>query len=155
MDLNILTAKKFQILYILLILLAFSFNTAKAEYILLGDPWPPWTSESYGVAKDGIAVDFARHLFKKAEIKAEIYLHPWKRIIRMTEYGQADGILMIQPSMINSDFIYFTEPVFTGKEIICFNKLNMPAFTWNSFDDLKKILHRDFAWLQLRSFFLI
>jgi polar amino acid transport system substrate-binding protein len=113
-------------------------SKAQAEFIILGDPWPPWTSESYGLADGGIAVDFAYRLFENAGLTVQIHLHPWKRVIRMVQYGQADGILMIQPSKKLSEFIYFTEPVFSGKEVICFNKINTPDFKWNSFEDLKK-----------------
>lgn len=120
-----------------MILLLYPFQKAGADFLILGDPWPPWTSESYGPAEGGIAVDFAYHIFEKADIKVTIHLHPWKRVIRMIQYGQADGILMIQPSEENSEFIFFTEPVFTGKEIICFNKINNPDFQWKSFNDLK------------------
>lgn len=134
---NILATKRFKVIYILLILLVFFDKTAKAEFILLGDPWPPWTSGSYGPAEGGIAVDFAARLFEKAGIEAVIYLHPWKRVLRMIKYGQADGILMIQPSKENSDFIYFTEPIFTGKEVLCFNRVKTPDFKWNSFKDLQ------------------
>jgi len=135
--LNNLAGKKFIFLYIIIILLTFSTLKAQAEFIILGDPWPPWTSENYGPAQGGIAVDFAYKLFENAGIKIQIHLHPWKRVIRMIQYGQADGILMTQPSKELSEFIHFTEPVFSGKEVICFNKVNTPDFKWNSFNDLK------------------
>lgn len=134
---NILIIKNLKFIYILITLLILIHSKAHAEFIILGDPWPPWTSESYGPAEGGIAVDFAYELFKNAEIKIQVHLHPWKRVIRMIQYGQADGVLMIQPSEELSDLFFFTEPVFSGKEIICFNKVNTPDFKWNSFDDLK------------------
>lgn len=111
---------------------------ASSQYLLLGDPWPPWATGDYGVAKGGIAVDVTRYILNRLNADVEIQLHPWKRVLRMTEYGYADGIIMIQPSDQTTKFLTYTDPIFVSQEVICYNKLKLPDFNWDQFSDLKK-----------------
>lgn len=129
--------KNFNILLIFFILL-FSPIKGNAEYLILGDPWPPWTGEKYGETTQGLAVNIINDIFTKTNDKVKIELHPWKRVLSMVKYGQADGILMIKPSKETSDFLLYTDPIFMSKEVLCFNKLKTPDFKWSEITDLKK-----------------
>lgn len=129
--------KSFNIILIFFILLFFPL-IGNAEYLILGDPWPPWTSEKYGKTEQGIAVNIINGIFRKTKDEIKIELHPWKRVLSMVRYGQADGILMVKPSKETSDFLLYTDPIFMSKEVLCFNKIKTPDFKWSQVTDLKK-----------------
>lgn len=133
----ILKLDNLKILYILFIICLTPIKVYSG-YLVLGDPWPPWTQGTYGVAKGGIAVEVTKEIFKALDLETEIHLYPWKRAIRMVRYEQADGLLMVQPSNETSDFINYTKPIFISEEIICYNNENNPNFSWQNYKDLTR-----------------
>ncbi|MGM0609365.1 MAG: substrate-binding periplasmic protein [Candidatus Muiribacteriota bacterium] len=130
--------QKLKIFYILFIIHSLAFP-AFSEYLLLGDPWPPWTSDSYGKPDKGIAVETVNYIFQKAGEKVDIELHPWKRVLRMLEYKMADGVLMVHPSSATSEFLVYTDPLFESRHVLCFNKIKNPDFSWKKLEDLNKM----------------
>ena len=110
-----------------------------SKYLILGDPWPPWTSGSYGKPDGGIAVEAVNYIFKEVGEEVDIELHPWKRVLRMLEYKMADGVLMVHPSSATSEFVTYTAPLFESRHVLCFNRIKTPDFSWNKLEDLKNM----------------
>jgi len=126
-------------LIFLLLLTIFSVRLVQAtpNYLIVGDPWPPWVDGQYGDNAHGIAADIINEIFLRLNKTIEMKLYPWKRVLKMAEYGIADGVIIIQPDNESYPFLSFTTPVFTSSDILCFNKNHFKKFKWQKSKDLK------------------
>lgn len=107
--------------------------------LFLEDPWPPWTLGDYGKPEGGIAINLTRSIFGKLQKDVEFQLYPWKRVLRMVESGQADGIMMIQHEPSKEKYLAFSDMLFESRSLVYYRHDRLKAFSWNNYSDFKEL----------------
>ncbi len=104
-------------------------------------PFPPYVEgETGGRARGGLAVEIALEAFRRLGIEADIELHPWKRVLRMLETKESDGVLVLMKTEERQRFLIFTETYITGKDLIYYDMYDMHRggkFSWDNYADLR------------------
>lgn len=101
------------------------------------DPWPPWAIGDYGPTRDGVAIKLVSEIFDRVGQQAEFILHPWRRVVKMVRFGQADGIVFVQKQEALNSLIQYSDPLFESRIVICYDKRRTPDFNWSEYRDLK------------------
>lgn len=108
--------------------------------LFLEDPWPPYAVGDEGQdTEEGIAVEIVHEVFKRLGVGVRTQLQPWKRVLKMTETGEADGIMLLMYQEERTAFLEYTDVVFDSREVFCFNADRLGTFTWSDFQDLKDL----------------
>ncbi len=105
--------------------------------LFVNTPYPPYSVGDYGRPEGGIAVAITAALFRRLDIPVRQELHPWKRVLKMAETGQADGITLLMKTEQRSRFLCFTEPLFMAREVFYYRPDRLGRFQWEQFLDLK------------------
>jgi len=110
-------------------------NAAPA-FLLVEDPWPPYTIGESGKSPDsGLVVALMEDLFKRIGQPVRMELYPWKRCIYMVKNQKADALMLTVKTPEREKYAYFPEPFFVNK-IQFFHRSDRP-FAWENFSDLK------------------
>ena len=105
---------------------------------LADSPWPPYTIGEIGQqATGGVGVDLVRQIFGALGIEVSIEMHPWKRVLKMAEFGRVDGPTLLMKTLEREAYLVYTDPVFEAREVFYFNKDRFGDFNWQNFSDLK------------------
>ena len=88
------------------------------ETLRLADsPWPPYTLGEVGQpAAGGLVVDLVRQIYGALGIDVRIEMHPWKRVLKMVEYGRVDGPTMLMKTSEREAYLVYTDPVFEARK---------------------------------------
>ena len=111
---------------------------AEIDKVDLGDgPWPPYTLGQVGREADGgLGVELVREIYRRLDIKVNIELYPWKRVLKMAEAGQVDGPTLLMKNPEREKYLVYTIPVFEGREVLFYSKKHLQNFSWDAFEDL-------------------
>lgn len=102
-------------------------------------PFPPYVLGNYALeAEGGIAVETAKELFSRMDMRAEITLHPWKRVLKLAKSGLSDGILLLMKTPEREEFLVYTIPYIISREMFYFNTEAHHDFTWNTYNDIAR-----------------
>jgi polar amino acid transport system substrate-binding protein len=114
----------------------FAGEDGRAHFLLVEDPWPPYTLGQTGeVPESGLIVELMDELFTRIGHPVRMELYPWKRCIYMVKKQKADGLMLTVKTPEREEFAYFPEPFFINK--IQFFHRSDKEFSWNNFSDLK------------------
>lgn len=121
---------------IFLLLFIFQLSsTAWSEVIvkLANGEWPPY--HSINLKHHGVASHIIEEAFALEGIKVHYHFAPWKRGMKMAEYGELNGTAVWRYQSDIQEKFYYSDPVFTS-ETVFFHLKSFP-FAWNEFTDLK------------------
>ena len=111
---------------------------SEIEKLDLGDsPWPPYTLGQVGRKPDGgLGIDLVREIYKRLDVRVNIELYPWKRVLKMAETGLIDGPTLLMKNPEREKYLVYTIPVFEGREVLFYSKNHLKNFSWDDFKDL-------------------
>ncbi len=136
MRLTAIVTKCFLVCFLFLASHSYAAEEAKQPFLLVEDPWPPYTvGEAAAAPTSGLIVELMEELFQRIDHPVTLMLHPWKRCIYMVKNNQADALMLTVHTVERERFACFREPFFENK--ILFYHRNELEFSWNSFADLK------------------
>ncbi|MFP4383903.1 MAG: substrate-binding periplasmic protein [Spirochaetia bacterium] len=102
-----------------------------------GIPFPPYIMGDHaGKAEGGIAVEAAKELFSRLNMRTEIILHPWKRVLKSAKSGLSDGILLLMKTREREEYLVYSIPYIISREMFYFNTNIHPDFSWNTYSDI-------------------
>lgn len=105
---------------------------------IAGDPWSPWMIGKEGTKPTGgIFIEITKEIFKRANMKADITLYPFKRGLKLVKNGKHDIILMVSKSAEREKFLLFSDPILTDPYYVYYHKDFTKTFSWNNLSDLK------------------
>lgn len=121
-------------------LFAIGVEGEEIRMVHLGDsPWPPYTLGEVGQpATGGIAVELARKVYGALGIETRIELFPWKRVLKMAEFGKIDGPTLLMKTPERENYLAYTDAVLEARELLYYRTDRLGVFDWESFSDLKK-----------------
>lgn len=125
----------------LVLLLAVSIRTGICDDTALMQfadaPYVPYVyGEIGGTASRGIAVEIVHEVFRRIGVRVQVDLYPWRRVLKMAETGQSDGICLLMKTAEREDYLVFSDVVFIGEEVLLYDTTRYPDFTWEDFSDL-------------------
>jgi len=82
----------------------------------------------------GIDIDIIKEMGRRLNIKLNIELFPWQRLIKMTKLGNCDGSMALFHSAEREEFALYTYPVHHSTYVIFVKKEK--AFDFSSIHDL-------------------
>lgn len=109
----------------------------KKPLLFVNTPYPPYSVGDYGRPDGGSAVAITAEIFRRLDIPVRQELHPWRRVLKMAETGQADGITLLMKTEQRTGFLSFTEPLFMAREVFYYRPDRLGRFQWEKFVDLK------------------
>ena len=107
--------------------------TASAQtFVLATSDYPPFCSESGGLAMD--IIDAA---LDAVGAKAKYEFLPWKRCEICLEAGECDGTFPYSYTPERAKKFFFSEPIFNSDAVFFMLKSKMPRWDYNGIDSLK------------------
>lgn len=104
--------------------------------LMIEDPWPPYTVGKFGEAPEGIAVEVNREIFRRIGVEPRLALYPWKRVLKMAEVGNADGIMLLMKTKERQAFLLYTDKLFSNVDRV-FANTDSRKVSIQSLKDLK------------------
>lgn len=105
-------------------------------FLLVEDPWPPYTMGQAGdIAEQGLVVELMHELFARVGQPVRLELYPWKRCIFMVKNNKADALMLTVKTTDREQYAYFPEAFFVNR--INFYHRSGEKISWESFSDLK------------------
>lgn len=121
---------------LIILTILFSASAMSAVSIdLANGEWPPYHSKKlkhYGVASHIIEEAFALE-----DVKVKYHFVPWKRGMRMAEFGELNGTAVWRYQSDIQERFYYSDPILTSETV--FFHLKLHPFDWNQFTDLKRL----------------
>ena len=108
-------------------------KTGAALELITGNDYVPYTDQR--LPEGGFASEMIRDVLKDMGLSLTLRFLPWKRGFELTEAGEAMATFPYAPSVDRAKVMLFSEPLFTLKSIIFFNKNN--TFIYKNIDSLK------------------
>jgi polar amino acid transport system substrate-binding protein len=107
--------------------------------VLFADtPFPPYIVGELGQhPTGGISVELLQELFDRLGVEVSVELHPWKRTLKLAEFGKVDGIPLLMRNSERDRFLVFTEVLFESRELFHYRKDRFGGFSWQGYTDLK------------------
>jgi polar amino acid transport system substrate-binding protein len=85
-------------------------------------PFPPYTiGEEGDIDEQGIGPEIAREACRRMGVACTIELHPWQRVLRMLQTGDADAVPAVMEAPERDWYLTLTEPLVHTREIIFYN----------------------------------
>jgi polar amino acid transport system substrate-binding protein len=108
--------------------------------VLFADtPYPPYMVGELGQhPTGGISVELLRELFGRLGVEVAVELHPWKRTLKLAEFGKVDGIPLLMRNSERDRFLAFTEVLFESRELFHYRKDRFGRFSWQDYTDLEE-----------------
>ncbi len=101
-------------------------------------PFPPYTiGEEGDHDAQGIGPEIVREACRRMGVECTIELHPWQRVLRMLQTGDADAVPAVMEAPERDWYLTLTEPLVHTREIIFYNVTECPGFTWHEYSDLR------------------
>jgi polar amino acid transport system substrate-binding protein len=113
-----------------------ALTSTDPPFLLVEDPWPPYTVGQTGdLAEKGLIVELMHELFARIDHPIQLELYPWKRCIFMVKNNKADALMLTVKTAERDQFAYFPEAFFVNK--INFYHKSGEKISWKKFSDLK------------------
>lgn len=123
----------------IMVIVIFYYSLLMAKQVsvkVISDPWPPWQIGNEGEAPTGgKSIVIAKEIFKRANVKAEFRLYPWKRCLAYMKTGKADIVMILSKTKSRMEFMVYSEPFITDKYLLYYRKGD--NIKWNKWQDLK------------------
>lgn len=114
--------KRFLLTLVMTSILGFPNITSAADQpLIIEDPWPPYTYGEFGPPEGGVAVEITKTIFRKIGLEPRLALFPWKRVLKMAEHGDADGIMLLMKTKEREEYLVYTDKLFTNRDRIYAN----------------------------------
>lgn len=108
-------------------------KSGAAIELITGNDYVPYTDQR--LPDGGFASEMIRDVLKEMGLSLTLRFLPWKRGFELTEAGEAMATFPYAPSVDRAKVMLFSEPLFTLKSMVFFNKEN--AFVYKNVDSLK------------------
>jgi len=126
----------------------FSFNPFCAEgqkikkVFFAQDLWPPYTFKKAMTPAEGHATKIIKEIFRRLNIKVDLKLYPWKRVLMKAKYGEIDGIMLLSKDIKRKQYLVFSNALVIDNDLIWYAPEHFRLkwgkdFEWKTFVDLK------------------
>jgi polar amino acid transport system substrate-binding protein len=99
--------------------------------------WPPFTSDKFGIATEGLSLELMRAIFSRLGIEVEIELLPQKRMLDYLRRGAKDGATVISINKERQEYLEFSEPLFSKRGYIYYSSSRKDPLIWDDYSDLQ------------------
>ena len=103
--------------------------------------WPPYTPDTYGIAREGLALELMEAIFSPLGLKVEIELVPQERMLQYLRLGEKDAVTVITKNTERMAYLDYTDVIISGdRGLIYYAADREKPFVWQTFEDLQGLL---------------
>ncbi|MGE4299835.1 MAG: substrate-binding periplasmic protein [Desulfovibrionaceae bacterium] len=101
------------------------------------DVRPPFAVSHADGTTGGMAAELTREVFFRLGKPVELGLLPWRRVLRMAQQGDVDGIMLLQHSEDREQYLVYSDPVVSLRASLYYNPTRIEQPRVRDLEDLQ------------------